>query len=123
MQGKPRMKAKINAELDPETGVTKAIVMGDNVALCTLVGVVVKAAGGGDNPCRRLFLWLPCRPENTPRPEAGKSPGSGPAEGQAPTTDRGPFSCGQPDAKGRLSAMAMADALKKFTASARSMSL
>ena len=42
MQGKPRMKAKINAELDPETGVTKAIVMGDNVALCTLVGVVLQ---------------------------------------------------------------------------------
>lgn len=42
MQGKPRMKAKINAELDPETGATKAIVMGDNVALCTLVGVVLQ---------------------------------------------------------------------------------
>ena len=56
-----------------------------------MVSCICESRRRGDNPCRRLFLWLPCRPENTPRPEAGKSPGSGPAEGQAPTTDQGAF--------------------------------
>ena len=94
-----------------------------NVTFRAWYSVPVKAAGGETIPAGGFFFGCHGPPENTPRPEAGKSPGSGPAEGQAPTTDRGPFSCGQPDAKGRLSAMAMADALKKFTASARSMPL